>query len=164
MATTFENRNPGLLSFAGARRQAISVCRRNIEGRGSDQSGMREVHWHLETAEMGYITQGKGRMTIVSPDGSPDTFEMNQGDVYFIPRAYPHHFEDIGEGDLKLLVFFDQVTPGDIGVRTVVGCYSHEVLAATFKVEPSALPQFPFTTEDPLLVRRINAIDPSKSL
>jgi oxalate decarboxylase len=126
--------------------------------------GMRELHWHPETAEMGYVTQGKGRMTIVSPDGSPDTFEMNRGDVYFIPRAYPHHFEDIGEGDLKLLVFFDQVTPGDIGVRTVVGCYSREVLAATFKVEPSALPQFPFTTEDPLLVRRINAIDPSNTV
>lgn len=126
--------------------------------------GMRELHWHPETAEMGYITQGKGRMTIVSPDGSADTFEMNQGDVYFIPRAYPHHFEDIGEGDLKLLVFFDQATPGDIGVRTAVGCYSREVLAATFKVEPSELPQFPFTTEDPLLVLRINPIDPSNKL
>jgi oxalate decarboxylase len=123
--------------------------------------GMRELHWHPETAEMGYITQGKGRMTIVSPDGSADTFEMNRGDVYFIPRAYPHHFEDVGEGDLKLLVFFDQVTPGDIGVRTVVGCYSREVLAATFDVEPSALPQFPFATEDPLLVPRINPIDRS---
>ena len=126
--------------------------------------GMRELHWHPETAEMGYITQGKGRMTIVSPDGSADTFEMNRGDVYFIPRAYPHHFEDIGEGDLKLLIFFDQVTPGDIGVRTVVGCYSREVLAATFKVEPSALPPFPFATEDPLLVPRINSIDPSNNL
>jgi oxalate decarboxylase len=126
--------------------------------------GMRELHWHPETAEMGYITQGRGRMTIVSPDGSADTFEMNQGDVYFIPRAYPHHFEDIGKGDLKLLVFFDQATPGDIGVRTAVGCYSREVLAAMFKVEPSALPQFRFTTEDPLLVSRINPIDPSGKL
>ncbi len=122
--------------------------------------GMRELHWHPETAEMGYIAKGKGRMTIVSPDGSADTFEMNQGDVYFIPRAYPHHFEDIGDGDLKLLVFFDQVSPGDIGVRTAVGCYSRDVLAATFKVEPSALPRFPFTDEDPLLVPRINPIDP----
>lgn len=126
--------------------------------------GMRELHWHPETAEMGYITQGKGRMTIVSPDGSSDTFEMNQGDVYFIPRAYPHHFEDIGESDLKLLVFFDQATPGDVGVTTAVGCYSREVLAATFQVEPSALPQFPFVTEDPLLVPRINPIDPSNKL
>jgi len=126
--------------------------------------GMRELHWHPETAEMGYITQGKGRMTIVSPNGSADTFEMNRGDVYFIPRAYPHHFEDIGEGDLKLLVFFDQVTPGDIGVRTSVGCYSREVLAATFKVEPSLLPPFPLVTEDPLLVPRINSFDPSNNL
>jgi oxalate decarboxylase len=123
--------------------------------------GMRELHWHPETAEMGYITHGTGRMTIVSPDGSADTFEMHPGDVYFIPRAYPHHFEDIGEGDLKLLVFFDQAAPGDIGVRPALGSYSREVLAATFNVEPSALPQFPLVTEDPLLVPRINPIDPS---
>jgi oxalate decarboxylase len=25
--------------------------------------GMRELHWHPQTAEMGYITQGRGRMT-----------------------------------------------------------------------------------------------------
>jgi oxalate decarboxylase len=124
--------------------------------------GMRELHWHPETAEMGYITQGKGRMTIINPDGSADTFEINRGDVYFIPPAYPHHFEDMGKGDLKLLVFFDQPIPGDIGVRTSIGGYSREVLAATFKVEPSALPHFPFATEDPLLVRRINPVDPWK--
>jgi oxalate decarboxylase len=122
--------------------------------------GMRELHWHPDTAEMGYITHGKGRMTIVNPDGSADTFEMHQGDVYFIPRAYPHHFEDTGDDDLKLLVFFDQAAPGDIGVRTSLGCYSRDVLAATFKVDLSALPQFPFATEDPLLVPRINPVDP----
>ena len=124
--------------------------------------GMRELHWHPETAEMGYITHGRGRMTIVSPGGSIDTFEMLPGNVYFIPRGYPHHFEDIGEGDFKLLVFFDQKIPGDVGMRTVVGDYSRDVLAATFKVEPSALPDFPFVAEDPLIVSRINPIDPIK--
>ena len=152
-------------SEAGTARTALSAlwpALKNIAMFSVDltHQGMRELHWHPETAEMGYITQGKGRMTIVSPGGSADTFEMNQGDVYFIPRAYPHHFEDMSEGDLKLLVFFDQATPGDIGVNTSVGYYSREVLAATFQVEPSVLPQFPLATEDPLLVRRINPLDP----
>jgi oxalate decarboxylase len=122
--------------------------------------GMRELHWHPETGEMGYITSGKGRMTIVSPGGFLDTFEMNQGDVYFIPRAYPHHFENLGQDDLRLLVFFDRMTPGDIGVRTIVGDYSREVLAASFHVDPAALPDFSFVAQDPLLVPRINPIDP----
>jgi oxalate decarboxylase len=59
--------------------------------------GMRELDWHPETFEMGYIANGRGRMSIVSPGSSVDTFEMHPGEVYFIPAAYPHRFEDLGE-------------------------------------------------------------------
>ncbi len=123
--------------------------------------GMRELHWHPQTAEMGYITQGRGRMTIVSPGGSIDTFEMHPGDVYFIPVAYPHHFEDLGEDDLKLLVFFDQPRPGDIGMLTAASCFSKDVLAASFGLSPSQFPDIPFVANDPLIVPRINPVDPT---
>lgn len=49
--------------------------------------GMREPHWHPETAEMGYVTSGKGRMSILSPNGNIDTYVMEVGDIYFIPKA-----------------------------------------------------------------------------
>jgi oxalate decarboxylase len=123
--------------------------------------GMRELHWHPQTAEMGYITQGRGRMTIVSPGGSIDTFEMHPGDVYFIPVAYPHHFEDLGGDDLKLLVFFDQSRPGDIGMRSAVSCFSKDTLAASFDVSPSQFPDIPVVAEDPLIVPKINPADPA---
>ena len=35
--------------------------------------GMREPHWHPETAEMGYVQAGHAGMTILNPDGSTDT-------------------------------------------------------------------------------------------
>lgn len=122
--------------------------------------GMREVHWHPETAEMGYVTEGHGRMTVVSPGGAVDSYELKPGNVYFIPPAYPHHTEDIGAGDLRALIFFDQAAPPDIGGKLLMSCYSREVLAATFKVDPSAVPDFPFTAQDPLIVPRVNPIDP----
>jgi oxalate decarboxylase len=122
--------------------------------------GMRELHWHPQTAEMGYISQGKGRMTIVSPGGSIDTFEMHPGDVYFIPAAYPHHFEDLGSDDLKLLVFFDKPLPGDIGMRPATSYFSKDVLAASFGLSPSQFPDIPFAPDDPLIVPRINPVDP----
>jgi oxalate decarboxylase len=123
--------------------------------------GMRELHWHPQTAEMGYITQGRGRMTIVSPGGSTDTFEMHRGDVYFIPTAYPHHFEDLGEDDLKLLVFFDRPRPGDIGMLPAASCFSKDVLAASFGLSPSQFPEIPLAADDPLFVPRINPVDPA---
>lgn len=123
--------------------------------------GMREPHWHPETAEMGYVAEGRARMTILDPDGSSDTYEIAPGDVYFIPPAYPHHIENIGVGTLHLLIFFDRANPGDIGFRTLVGTLPRDVLAATFGVDEPTLPLFPFTEQDPLIVGRLNPVDPA---
>ncbi len=122
-------------------------------------AGMREVHWHPQTAEMGFVVQGQARMTVLSPGGNVDTYELKPGDVYFIPRAYPHHIEDIGSGDIHFLIFFDQAIPADIGAKSMVSCYAPEVVAATFGVNVANLPDFPFTAADPLIVPRVNPVD-----
>ncbi len=121
--------------------------------------GMREPHWHPDTAELGYVHRGRARMSILDPDGSVDTYLLQPGDVYFIPRAYPHQIEALGE-DIHFLVFFDQPTPGDVGYRLAASAFAPGVLAATFGVAAESLPAFPRVVEDPLIVARTNALDP----
>jgi oxalate decarboxylase len=121
-------------------------------------SGMREPHWHPETAEMGYVAEGRARMSVQAPDGSVDTYELSPGDVYFIPRAYPHQIETLGE-DIHFLIFFDRNTPGDIGYRASASAFSPRVLAAVFGVDEADLPAFPFTPVDPLIVAKKNPLD-----
>ena len=122
-------------------------------------TGMREPHWHPVTAEMGFVQAGHARMTILDPDGSLDTYLLEPGDVYFVPRAYPHHIENVGEEELDFLIFFDQPTPGDVGYRATASAFSREVLSAAFKVPERDLPRFPLTPVDPLIVARPNPID-----
>jgi oxalate decarboxylase len=81
------------------------------------ENGMREPHWHPVTAETGYVHHGDARMTIMNPDGTLDSWNMTTGDVYFIPRAYPHHIQNIGTDERHFLIFFDQPFPADIGYR-----------------------------------------------
>jgi len=123
------------------------------------ENGMREPHWHPVTAEMGYVHYGDARMTIMNPDGTLDTWHLTTGDMYFIPRAYPHHIENIGTDDWHFLIFFDQPFPADIGFKASATAYSREVLAATFNTHIDDLPAFPFTPADPLVVSRVNPID-----
>ncbi|MFB2586311.1 cupin domain-containing protein [Herbiconiux liukaitaii] len=125
-----------------------------------EESGMREPHWHPRTAEMGYVHRGRARMSILDPDGTVDTYLLEAGDVYFIPRAYPHQIEVLGDEQIHFLIFFDQPTPGDIGYRASASAFSRPVLAATFGVDEATLPSFPFTPADPLLVARRNPTDP----
>lgn len=124
-----------------------------------NDDGMREPHWHPVTAEMGYVRNGEARMTVMNPDGRLDTWTMTAGDVYFIPRAYPHHIENIGIDEWHFLIFFDQPFPADIGFRASASAYSREVLAATFHTHIDDLPTFPFTPADPLIVQRSNPLD-----
>lgn len=123
--------------------------------------GMREPHWHPATAELGYVMAGHARMTILSPDGSTDTYVLAPGDTYFVPRAYPHQIEVIGDEAIHFLVCFDQATPGDIGYRASASALTTRVLAATFGVGEDAIPALPFTPVDPLIVHRENPVDPT---
>ena len=125
-----------------------------------EDEGMREVHWHPETVELGYIHEGRARMSIMDPDGSVDVFTLEPGDVYFIPASYPHQIEVIGEKEIHFLIFFDQPMPKDVGFRQAGAVLGKEVMAAAFGVEKSLLPDFPWNVEDPLLVAKKNAVDP----
>jgi oxalate decarboxylase len=98
-------------------------------------------------------------MTMMEPGGGLETWYLKEGDVYFIPRAYPHHIEVVDAPDIHFAIFFDQPTPGDIGYRASVSAYSREVRAATFDTHIDDLPDFPFTKEDPLIVARRNPVD-----
>lgn len=121
--------------------------------------GMREPHWHPETAEMGYITEGKGRMSVLSPSGSVDTYEMNVGDLYFIPKAYPHHIENLGPSDLTILIFFDNPLPEDIGFTGSVKSFPVEALVASLNLPKDKIDGLPTYYEDLLIVNRVNPID-----
>jgi len=126
-----------------------------------EDTAMREPHWHPVTAELGYVHEGRARMTILDPDGSTDTYTLKPGDMYFIPAAYPHQIEVLPEGGDKIhfCIFFDQPMPLDIGYKASAEIVPHEVMAATLKVERKDLPKMEGTTGSPLIVKRINGVD-----
>ncbi|MGA8164322.1 MAG: cupin domain-containing protein [Waddliaceae bacterium] len=157
-----EGANP-LLSNTGG---SVKVARKSTWSKLEDLSmyslrltnkGMREPHWHPSTAELGYVNKGRARMKLLSPNGDVDTYTLKKGDVYFIPKAYPHHIENLGKGELHILVFFDQHTPGDIGFSAGVRAYSNEVLGATLSTNPEFFKKLPDYYEDLLIVSCVNS-------
>ena len=160
-----ETMAPPIATSAGLARTAKQVFWPILEDismfslRISDK-GMREPHWHPRTAEMGYVLEGRARMTVLSPGAKVDTYELSPGDMYFIPRAYPHHIENIGAQDIRFLIFFDQANTEDIGYTGGLRAYSNEVLGATFDCDPKFFEQLPPYAEDALIVERRNPVDP----
>jgi oxalate decarboxylase len=122
-------------------------------------TGMREPHWHPETAELGYVVEGKARMTIQSPGGSAETYELAPGDIYFIPRAYPHHIENLTDGKMHFLIFFDSPDVQDIGLSGGVATFSDRMLGPTLGLKPGQAAKIPRLPSDLLLVKKTNPVD-----
>lgn len=118
--------------------------------------GMREPHWHPQTAELGYVAEGKGRMSILSPLGKVDTYEMQKGDIYFIPKAYPHHIENLQSSELHLLIFFDQAMPQDIGFTASVKSFPDAVLSKVMHCPEEIFQRLPTYYEDLFIVQKKN--------
>jgi oxalate decarboxylase len=67
---------------------------------------LRELHWHSNAAELGYVVSGSCRTTVLSPDGAAtDTF--GPGDVWYFPAGWGHSILGIGPGECHFILIFD---------------------------------------------------------
>jgi len=112
---------------------------------------VREPHWHPNAAELNYVIEGSVRLTIVSPGGGVETVDLDAGDISYIPKAYFHHIETLGDGPAHLAVFFDHEQPGDNGISAALSAYSDPVLSAVFGTPPGTFDAVPDFEEDVLL-------------
>lgn len=160
-----EASEPILINHGGSARMAKQSFWKILKNQAlyslilTDQ-GMREPHWHPETQELGYVSKGMGRMTVLSPEGIIDTYIMEEGDIYFIPKGYPHHIENLGKENLHILVFFDQNMPEDIGFTGSIRSFSDEVLSASTGQEKAFFSSLEKYNQDLFIVNRINPLDP----
>ena len=155
-----EESAPHVSSPAGSARTAQAPAWSVLDGLSMfsvriSEIGLREPHWHPETAEMGYVLEGTGQMTVLDPDGSADTYSIHPGDAYFVPPAYPHHIENTGSGTLHILIFFSRSAPQDIGYRAAAAGYSRSVIASQLGLSEQALLPLPVDIDDPLIVARL---------
>ncbi len=140
-------------TWPALRRQAMYSLR--LQG-----IGMREPHWHPETAELGYVHTGHARMTVQSPGGSAETYELTAGDIYFIPRAYPHHIENLRDDEMRFLIFFDTPDVQDIGFTGAIPAFPGRIIGPTLSLSDEQVACIPNQPADLLLVKKTNPLAP----
>ncbi len=70
-----------------------------------DPGGLRELHWHANAAEWGYVLSGSCRTTLIDPDGRWAIDEFGEGDVWYFPRGYGHSIQGLEQGCHFILIF-----------------------------------------------------------
>jgi oxalate decarboxylase len=100
--------------------------------------GMREMHWHPNASEWQYYISGKGRMTIVLPEGAR-TMDFNANDVGFVPRVVGHYIENTGDTDLQVLEMFATGDFQEISLNNWIRRLPPEMVTAHLKLDPSGI-------------------------
>jgi oxalate decarboxylase len=98
-------------------------------------------------------------MSILSPSGKIDTYRLETGDIYFIPKAYPHHIENIENTNLHMLIFFDQAMPQDVGFTGSLKSFPEKVLSKALDCNQEIFAKLPTYYKDLFIVEKKNPLD-----
>ncbi len=108
--------------------------------------GLRELHWHANSAEWGYVIKGSVRATAIAPGGISDTNQFNPGDIWYFPRGHGHAIQCLGPEECHFIMVFDNGSFADFDAFSStdwLGHLPHEVLTQSLGLPASALSRFP---------------------
>lgn len=89
---------------------------------------MRELHWHPNNDEWQYYLSGKGRMTVFASGGKARTFNYRSGDVGYVPFAFGHYIQNIGDESLWFLEMFKSNRFADISLNQWMALTPHHLV------------------------------------
>ena len=105
--------------------------------------GLRELHWHPNASEWQFWISGKGRMTIVMPEGRARTMDFNANDVGFVPAVAGHYIENTGTEDLVFLEMFKTSRYQDISLNNWIRRMPPEMATSHLNLDAETLKKIP---------------------
>jgi oxalate decarboxylase len=115
-----------------------------------DQNWTREMHWHNNASELGWVLSGSGRMVLIDEWGAPVAFNLEPGSVFFAPKGWAHATWPTDDEPLRLLLSFDSPMPATIDFSQMMPTIPSDVVAQAAGVPVAEVPSFP-TVPHPFL-------------
>jgi oxalate decarboxylase len=109
---------------------------------------MRELHWHPNASEWQFWLSGKGRMTIVMPEGRARTMDFKANDVGFVPAVAGHYIENTGDTDVLFLEMFKANQFIDFSLNNWIRRMPPEMATSHLNLDETALAKIPSEKQD----------------
>ncbi|WP_024516308.1 cupin domain-containing protein [Bradyrhizobium sp. Tv2a-2] len=101
--------------------------------------GLRELHWHPNGDEWLYVIEGQARMGVFAGQGQARTFDLQAGDVGYIPVAMGHYLENTGTGPLRFLETFKSPYFVDFSLDTWMALTPPKLVDAHLDLDPQVM-------------------------
>lgn len=104
---------------------------------------LREMHWHPNSNEWGYLLNGKIRVTLFAADAGSLTKVIGPGQVFYIPMGCGHYIENTGADEAEILLVFDNGVYQEISISEWIADTPPDVASIVFGVPEKVIKQFP---------------------
>lgn len=101
-----------------------------------NKKGVTEPIWHPNANKIGYSVQGKALVSIRTPNNN-EVFTVQKGEIFFIPRGYVHHIENIGDKESVINLALDNTHPEIMYLSQAIDSISNSVFSSTFNTSPA---------------------------
>lgn len=131
----YQSNNAGSITYVTAKEVSglVNISFSNLK---LNEKGSLEPIWHPNANKIGYCIEGKVLVSIRTP-GSVETFTVQKGEIFFIPRGYVHHIENIGEQASIINFALDNAYPEIMYLSKAVYSISDSVFNSTFNTPSS---------------------------
>jgi oxalate decarboxylase len=104
-----------------------------------DPGGMRELHWHPNTNEWQYYIEGQARMGVFGASGQARTFDLQAGDVGYVPFAMGHYIENTGTTAVRFLEVFKSSYYADVSLNQWMALTPPQLVEAHLNLRPEVM-------------------------
>ncbi len=104
---------------------------------------IREMHWHPNANEWGFMLRGRLRITLFAADEGSFTEEVGPGGVFYIPQGCGHYLENEGAEEAEILLVFDNSEYKQISISEWIADTPPKVISAVFGLPEKTLKDFP---------------------
>lgn len=116
---------------------------------------MRVPHWHANAVEMGFVLNGRMKITIWDGPGNFSHFIVDKGGAWMIPKAAVHCLENVGDDQLNFLVTYDSPYAEDRDFATAWAALPEAILEKSLALSSKDIDDLKTTTKN-----RLSLYDP----
>ncbi len=147
---SLSNQTPRTLPYGWAKQATVQdfPVSKNIAGvlMSLKADGLRELHWHANAAEWGFVISGNVRTTIIDPWGNSEINEFKAGDVWYFPRGHGHSIEGLGPDGTTFMLVFDNGAFSEFATFSITDWLSQtprEIVSKNLSLDESKLTGLP---------------------
>jgi len=98
-----------------------------------------QSNWHPNSDELQYHIVGQSRMTVYASSANAGTFDLQGGDVAYVPKSMPHYIENTGTTTLRYLELWQSDRFEDVSLAQWLAFTPYELVKAHLNIDKSVL-------------------------